>query len=203
MHSLTRTPSPSPRARTPQLALVFPASTRWTFSRPVLASRHAARIRERTEFVRRYFPELDDCTVHVGLARKRGVLGWGSLDPEHPGIWVRPIRLEYFTVAHELTHLLQARGLVPRGERACDLFALARSPLLIDHLPSYLRLPEAVRATDAHTARALHDAACDAVRAHAQGVRQYIRRFERTVAGWAADHLRDAPNSHGTVARRT
>jgi hypothetical protein len=63
------------------------------------------------------------------------VLGWGSLDPEHPGVWVRPRQLQLFTIAHEFTHLLQARSLVPRGERQCDLWALARSPLLIDSAP--------------------------------------------------------------------
>ena len=114
---------------------------RWTYSRPLLNSPHRAKILERLEFVRRFFPELDDCTIRVGLARKRGVLGWGSLDPEQPGIWVRPRRIDSFTVAHEFTHLLQARGLVPRGERSCDLWALARSPLLVDQPPSYLRLP--------------------------------------------------------------
>ncbi len=188
-----------------QLTLSFPAPTRWVFSRPAQASRHAARIRERIEFVRRFFPELDDTTIRVGLARKRGVLGWGSLDPEHPGIWVRPIRLEYFTIAHELTHLLQARGLLPRGERACDLFALTRSPLIIDHMPSYLRLPAALRRAEGvepHVARALHDAACDAAVAHARGVRQYIRRFEAHMTAWAAEpHV--SRKSHGIIALNT
>ena len=92
--------------------------------------------------MRRFFPEMDACTIRVGLAKKRGVLGWGSLDPERPGIWVRPRRLDHFTVAHELTHLLQARSLVPRGERACDLWALMTScgaetrPYRLGRLPS-------------------------------------------------------------------
>jgi len=100
-----------------QLALELgPSQPRWRFSRLVMASRHATRIRERLEFVRGFFPELDGITVRVGLARKPGVLGWGSLDPEHPGIWVRPRRIDSFTVAHEFTHLLQARGLAPRQD---------------------------------------------------------------------------------------
>src|SRR5207249_3365804 len=108
------------RVRSPrpleQLLMDFgPARPRWTWSRLVQASPHRARIRERLEFVRRFFPELDELTIHVGLAQKRGVLGWGSLDPERPGVWVRPRRLASFTIAHEFTHLLQARGLVPMG----------------------------------------------------------------------------------------
>jgi len=158
----------------------------WTFSRLVLRSPHFARIRERIEFVRMFFPEIATLTVRVGLVKRRGVLGWGSLDPAQPGIWVRPRRLEHFTVAHELTHLLQARGLVPRGERACDLWALARSPLLVDHPPGYLALPHdlrRLRRLEAHHAKLLHAAACRAIAARERGDRRYIRRFEVEVAG--------------------
>jgi hypothetical protein len=162
-----------------------PEHPRWTYSRLVQASPHRSRIRERLEFVRRFFPELESATIHVGLAQKRGVLGWGSLDPERPGIWVRPRRLAYFTVAHELTHLLQARGLVPRGERACDLWALARSPLLNDSLPGYLRVPRALRARDGielGDASLLHDSARHAIEARSRGDRRYLTSFERVVA---------------------
>jgi len=159
-----------------------PERPRWTFSRLAQRSRHLARIRERLEFVRRFYPELDGITIHVGLAQKRGVLGWGSLDPERPGIWVRPRRLDYFTVAHELTHLLQARELVPQGERPCDLWAMARSPLLIDCIPGYLRTPRGLRRRrrpDAADSARLHQAACDAIAARERGDRRYLMRFER------------------------
>ena len=158
----------------------------------MLASPHVRRIRERIEFVRGFFPELDGVTVRVGLARKPGVLGWGSLDPDAPGVWVRPRRLEHFTIAHELTHLLQARGLVPRGERACDLWALSRSALLVDAAPSYLRLPHdlaRLRRLETATSAMLHTAARRAVAARAAGERAYLKRFEREVAAaWRARH---------------
>jgi hypothetical protein len=161
-----------------------PARPRWTFSRLAIRSPHLARIRDRLEVVRRFYPELDDCTIHVGLARKRGVLGWGSLDPERPGIWVRPRRLDSFTIAHEFTHLLQARGLVPQGERPCDLWAMARSPLLIDSLPGYIGLPRALRRRrrpDPSDAAVLHRMARQAIEARARGDRRYLMRFEREV----------------------
>jgi hypothetical protein len=154
------------------------------FARTVIDTPHRERIRERVEFARRFFPELDAVTVRVGLARKRGVLGWGSMDPERPGIWVRPRRLEYFTIAHELTHLLQARGLVPRGERACDLWALARTPLLVDHAPGYLRVPRGLRGrrlTHDESVRLCH-AARRAVAAREAGERRYLQRFELELA---------------------
>jgi hypothetical protein len=176
---------------------------RWTFSRRILGSPHQKRILERLEFVRRFFPELDDCPIHVGQALKRGVLGWGSLDPARPGIWVRPIRIAYFTIAHEYTHLLQARGLVPRGERACDLWALARSPLIVDSLPGYLRLPRSLRArreVDPATASLLHRLACDAVARRTAGDRRYLARFEhelsRLVQGPRIRRRPPAPAAH-------
>ena len=162
-----------------------PARPRWSFSRRVLGSPHRERIRERLEFVRRFFPELDGITVRVGMALKRGVLGWGSLDPERPGVWVRPRRLDYFTIAHEFTHLLQARGQVPRGERACDLYALARSPLLVDSPPGYLKLPRALgrrKQVSARDAATLCAHARAAIAARQAGDRRYLARFERDVA---------------------
>ena len=168
-----------------QLAMDFgPPRPRWDLSRLVERSPHRPRILERLEFVRRFFPELADRTVRVGLAQKRGVLGWGSLDPARPGIWVRPRRLSYFTIAHEFTHLLQARSEVPRGERACDLWALARSPLLNDAPPGYLRLPGSLRRCrqlETRQATLLCEAARRAIAARASGERRYLLLFEREV----------------------
>jgi hypothetical protein len=168
-----------------QLAIdLGPHCSHWTFSRLALRSRHLARIRERLDFVRGFFPELDGVTVRVGLVLKPGVLGWGSLDPEQPGVWVRPRRLDHFTIAHELTHLLQARGLVPRGERACDLWALARSPLVVDHPPGYLALPRELKRRQLEPAHSqlLHQAAQRAIAARQEGNGRYLLAFERDVA---------------------
>ncbi len=161
-----------------------PECPRWTFSRLAANSPHHARILEYIEATRRHFPELDGVTIRVGLAQKRGVLGWGSMDPERPGIWVRPRRLQLFTVAHEMTHLLQARGLVPRGERQCDLWALARSPHVIDHAPNYLRVPRSLRRGPLRyeQALALYETAKAAIAARDAGDRRYLIRFEREIA---------------------
>lgn len=164
-----------------QLALdLGPERPRWTLSRLVVASAHRERILEYLELTRKFFPELDGMCIRVGLAQKRGVLGWGSLDPERPGVWVRPRRLQLFTVAHEFTHLLQARDLVPKGERQCDLWALARSPLLIDAAPNYLKLPRTLRRgrPTNDQAHALCAAARTAIAAKTAGDRRYLARFE-------------------------
>ena len=177
------------RRRSPRLLeqLAFdlgPERPRWQLSRLVAASPHQTRILEHVEFARRFFPEFDGVTIRLGLAQKRGVLGWGSLDPDRPGIWVRPRRLHLFTIAHEFTHLLQARGLVPRGERQCDLWALSRSPLLVDSAPGYLKLPRALRrgALTSAQAHALYSASRVAIEAREHGDRRYLIRFESAVA---------------------
>jgi len=186
-----RLPS-GPRKRRPrgpkrleQLSLdLGPERPRWTPSRLVLRSPHRERILEYLEFARRFFPELEGVNIRVGLALKRGVLGWGSLDPERPGVWVRPRQLQLFTIAHEYTHLLQARGLVPRGERQCDLWALARSPLLIDSPPTYLKLPRAYRQRPLPTdvAALMHRIARECVAARDRGDRRYLQMFEHALA---------------------
>lgn len=168
------------------------AAPRWQFSRPALASPHLRRIRERLELVRRYFPELDGIAIRVGLARARGVLGWGSLDAAQPGIWVRPRRCDLFTIAHELTHLLQARGLVPGGEATCDLHALARSPVLIDCEPSYVGFPSSwceERGLAPGAAEILHRLAREAIAAHPERPRRAITHYRRALAVLAGEGL--------------
>ena len=69
---------------------------------------------------------------------------------------------------------------MPRGERQCDLWALARSPLLIDSPPNYLKLPRALkrgRPTN-DQAHALCAAARAAITAREEGDRRYLARFE-------------------------
>jgi len=168
-----------------QLGLEFElAPARWSFSRLVLRSPHFERIRERIEFVRGFFPEMSGVSIRVGLAQKRGVLGWGSLDPQRPGIWLRPRRTELFTIAHEMIHLLQARGMVPRGERQCDLWALARTPLVIDSPPTYLELPRLFRQRPVRSDHAalFHRVARECLAARERGDRRYLQMFERTIA---------------------
>lgn len=165
----------------------------WRFSAPVRRSRHFGRIRERLEFVRRFFPELEGTCVRVGLARSRNILGSCSLDPDDPAIWVRPRLVDTFTVAHELTHLLQARQLIPGGERACDLYALSRSPLLIDSGPTYLKVPEEIRHAkqlDTDTRMLLHQIAVRALSRRETGHRNYLRYFELTFESEYASGLR-------------
>jgi len=92
----------------------------------------------------------------------------------------------YWTLAHELMHLDQFNNkMVPSGERACDLHALARlPPRFIDDSPSYLIIPRSVRDRwDEEHAKLAHRLAIEALTKRRRGLRNYIcwweQQFER------------------------
>jgi hypothetical protein len=136
----------------------------------------------RVDYVRRFFPELDGETITVGLTRAAS----GMAVPGGSRIWLNPSRLSHHTIAHELIHLLQLRNLgIPSGERACDVFSMARHWTLNDDRPSYVRVPLSL--LDGHgavpesVARMLFEVSRDALARRQQGHRQYIAYFEQEV----------------------
>ena len=171
----------------PQLELFAPgerdATGRWAFTRAWHGSPHIRRARRELDAVRDHFPELDDVTVRVGLTKRRNVLGLASLGPT-PMIWIRPRRIHRCAIAHELVHLLQARKLVPGGEKTCDLHTLARSAAVIDVAPFYLKVPARFhdgsrehRVAPA-AAAVLHALAVEAL--EGRSARSAIHAFEKT-----------------------
>jgi hypothetical protein len=85
------------------------------------------------------FPELTGLNILVG--RTTCADGTASARRMCIRLNVRRRRpVSYFTIGHELTHLLQSGGLglVPAGEVQCDVWTLARSELFLDDPPSYL-----------------------------------------------------------------
>jgi hypothetical protein len=163
-----------------------PAPVRWALTRPFAASRLRDLALRRLEVVRRHFPELDPVTIKVGRTKSRRAHAWASLDPEEPTVWIKPGALTRFTIAHEFTHLLQARGLAPRGEKAADLHALARHPELIDKPPSYLAVPRILFSLDGPprpgVAVELHRLARRAILENGARPRRAVRRFEESAA---------------------
>lgn len=151
----------------------------------VVASRHLQKHRlrndvlRRVEYVRRYFPELDGESITVGVTRAAS----GMAIPGGTRIWLNPSRLSYHTIAHELMHLLQCRDLgIPSGEKACDVFSLARHWTLNDERPSYIRVPRSMldengRLNDAQ-ARVVFEVAREAVVQRSHGMRRYLSFFE-------------------------
>lgn len=174
-----------------QLSLALPSDLPAGGDDPFVLTTALARHRRRSDVITKlrytltFFPELGGHPFGVGVTRQ--ALGLASLDDF--AIWLNPSGLTLHVIAHELTHLLQARGLVPGGERACDLHALARHPSLNDAQPNYLDLPEALFDLRGRTTRGwptvLHAWARRAVEERAHGRRTYIRWFELQLADLA------------------
>src|SRR6516225_2976619 len=131
------------------------------------------------------FPELENCAVKVGLVMNSRL--HGSADSR-----INVIRLNtreksgmsYFTIAHELTHLLQRPGLgtVPNGEVQCDIFALARSPLFTDDIPTYLPGIVCTKREWKLHAQAVREICLEAIE---------IRKIRRTYIQWLTSAIED------------
>lgn len=152
---------------------------------PPMKKRITPVITARIERALAEFPELDGHTVTVGAVRAAGVHGNAEGDTLTIRLNTRRrIGVTYFTIGHELTHLLQkpGLGLVPSGETACDIWTLARSELFLDEIPTYLG-PLACSARDWN--------------AHAGTVRQLciraieVRKTHRLYITWLQARLRE------------
>ena len=107
------------------------------------------KFKQRIIEVSTYFPELQDEVVYVGWIAPRGwargscYISCSTISKNKKfKISLQPNERN-FTIAHEFTHLLQARKKeslqIPSGERACDVWTLTRLPLeLLDDYPSYI-----------------------------------------------------------------
>ena len=98
-----------------------------------------------------HFSELDTLDFELDLLPSSSrLLGLTDQDRSIPRVRIRSARptnpsLTY-AIPHELTHLLQLPlRRVPQGERAADLFAMARAGDRFGVAPSYLRVPVPVR----------------------------------------------------------
>ncbi len=136
----------------------------------------------------KYFPELHNEIVLVGWIAPRG---WarGSCCCLYSSA-SKPLKISLqpneknFTIAHEFTHLLQARRKeelqIPSGERACDIWALTRLPLeLIDDYPSYIGNYIMRKRWDT-IMKTVRELAFDAIEIR-KSKRQYIVWFEEQV----------------------
>ena len=149
-------------------------------------------------YVRRFFPELDGETITVGITKAAS----GMAVPGGTHIWLNPSRLSYHTISHELVHLLQCRDLgIPGGEKACDVFSLARHWTLNDERPSYVRFPGEVmndhgRISEGN-ARMIFAVAREAIVQRSNGLRNYISFFECELAR----RVHDTDTAHRSALR--
>ena len=122
----------------------------------------------------RHFPELQHETITVGYTRAN----LGAAIREQMTIRLRVRKVCYNTIGHELTHLVQGNGEIPEGEKPCDIWTLARSPLFCDDAPTYLKLPARVRQHWPEYALRVRELCVQAI-AHRKTQRNYIQWLER------------------------
>lgn len=112
---------------------------------PIVFTKPAGRsfstnFQERIADVYSFFPELHQKQVVCGMIRKRrSVQGTATNWTDPPVFRLRP-GVSRFTIAHELTHLVQGRESgIPHGEVACDIWTIDRMPAeYLDIRPYYL-----------------------------------------------------------------
>lgn len=127
------------------------------------------------------FPELAGLKITVG--RTTSADGTASARSMTIRLNVRRRQLvSYFTIGHELTHLLQSGGLrlVPAGEVQCDVWTLARSELFLDDPPTYLCHQLWTRSNWLRHARRVRELCIEAIS---------VRRTDRRYLRWLNDAL--------------
>ena len=162
----------------------MPLKISWT--RKAMEAPEAARqgLRERLERLHEYFPEIKP-EMRIGITRSCDGLAFMATDGtvklmvdmhrSRGNSWKFPT---YWTLGHELMHLAQfnSKG-IPSGERACDVYALARlPPKLIDEPPTYLIVPPGIRKRwheNGRYAKLAHDLAIEAIIKRRAGLRRY------------------------------
>jgi hypothetical protein len=87
-----------------------------------------------------YFPELWERNVTCGAIRHRGTVQGVATGWTEPPLFRLVPGASLYTVAHELTHLVQgSQSGIPHGETACDIWTIDRMPIrYLDQAPFYL-----------------------------------------------------------------
>ena len=103
----------------------------------VADAKFSPQFKERIFRVYSLFQELDELPITCGFIR-RGQHVLGTARSWQNQISLQP-NVSNTTIAHELTHLLQGVDGVPHGEKACDIWAIARLPEeMLDDQPYYI-----------------------------------------------------------------
>ena len=151
----------------------------WTFTRKFKSKKGQSRFLKRLDVARSYFPELAGETVKVGIT----INAPGKADIVGKGVFFRSRNVSNYVMGHELTHLLQGSGHVPKGERSCDLFTLARRVEFCDEAPNYIKVPRRLlddrRFIRKEFRGMIHETAKAALIRRKMGRKNYIAWFEK------------------------
>lgn len=163
---------------------LFGARARAT--RPLLRHRRADGLLKRLDRCLLRFPELDGHAITVGITRSAD--GIAIIEDMIIRFDLRRRLPSHYTVAHELTHLLQGLRLVPHGEVQCDIWTLARDPLFLDEEPCYLPVPASLRRNWGRAGSEVATLCCRAIDRRPQH-RTYIRWLRAELEALATRHV--------------
>jgi hypothetical protein len=154
---------------------------RWTFTRKFKAKKGQSRFLKRLDEARSFFPELEGETVKVGIT----INADGKADLKSKAVYFRSRNVSFYVMGHELTHLLQEMGKVPKGERSCDIYALARRVEFCDEAPNYVKVPKRLLDEKGFIRKEyrglVHESAKTALEMRNLGKKKYISWFEKNL----------------------
>lgn len=147
-------------------------------------------LKGRVEFIiKSYFPEIR--SIKIGRASKSAYY-----DPNTGTVRLTPLS-SFYVIGHEVTHYLQDERhydgvvTVPAGERSCDLFLFARSPILVadfwntkdcSYIGGSIKLDLLVKHFTVDEGQLMIHSICKhAVGMKQRGVRDYISWAEKTI----------------------
>ncbi|HEV8594008.1 MAG TPA: hypothetical protein VGR51_00565 [Thermoplasmata archaeon] len=172
------------------------------------AYRHAPALADLVHSFLPRFPELDALDFELDLLPSSSwFLGVTDHDRDPPRIRLRPARPSNptltYTIPHELTHLLQIPiGQVPRGERACDLHAIARAGDRFLVPPGYVKVPRTAKEDWSRWSLPAALLARDALHRRGGGLRTYIVWWETAFRALASPITTRRGVSSGTGSPR-
>lgn len=129
------------------------------------------------------FPELRPDEIKIGLTNTATARAFSFEYGKNPGVLRMAFnpaeKITYNTIGHELTHFVQGAGIgkYPLGERACDVYTLARDELFCDSKPSYLNIPHKIEKAWPEYTNIVHKRAKESLKVREYN-RQYIKWFE-------------------------
>lgn len=154
---------------------------RWSFTWKFAKKKGQSNFLRRLNKARNYFPELEGEKIKVGIT----VNVDGKADPKGKAIYFKSRNVSFYVMGHELSHLLQEMGEIPKGERSCDIFTLARSVEFCDEAPSYVKVPKRLLDEEGFVRKEyqglVHETAKTALTMKSYGIKRYILWFEKTL----------------------
>jgi hypothetical protein len=153
----------------------------WIFTRNFAKKKGQSKFLARLDEARSYFPELNRQPIKLGIT----INADGKADLEGKGVFFRSRNVSFYVMGHELTHLLQEIQGLPKSERSCDIFTMARTTLFCDESPNYVNVPKEMIDENGYILEQyrefVHKTAKSASALRRAGKRFYITWFERTL----------------------